>query len=246
MHKGQTSPVVLVLQTTHHHFSYTTTTHTSHCRPSAMTSSPSASTTSLVTVSDTATISSRAPLVPRKDTKDFSDAFSSLQSTYGFGAAPAPVARKTPKTRPPAPAPPVSPQPTGVPKDYQAAFGDLQSSFGFGMSTGPGPVPKSRPSRKHLAPAPAPAPAVVGPAPKPKAIPPQKDYAAAFGHLQSSFGFGESTGPHPVAKTAAVKDGGAPYAVLGETEGSRSARNAVPEKSTSFLSKLIRPSSKKS
>nr|GAT56623.1 predicted protein [Mycena chlorophos] len=175
-----------------------------------MTSSPSASTTSLVTVSDTATISSRAPLVPRKDTKDFSDAFSSLQSTYGFGAAPAPVARKTPKTRPPAPAPPVSPQPTGVPKDYQAAFGDLQSSFGFGMTTGPGPVPKSRPSRKHLAPAPAPARAVAGPAPKPKGAPRQKDYAAAFGQLQSSFGFGESTGPHPVAKTAAVKDGGAP------------------------------------
>nr|GAT53499.1 predicted protein [Mycena chlorophos] len=116
-----------------------------------MISSPSSSTPSLVS-----TVSSRATLVqqPKSNTKDYSAAFASLQSTYGFGGAvPSPVSKTPQRTqkmqtrksvfKQEAAARPIASGSTSG-KNYEAAFADLQSSFGFGGPIGPSPVPKTR------------------------------------------------------------------------------------------------------
>ena len=80
---------------------------------------------------------STASLVPhgKKPSKDFSAAFASLQSQFGFGAA-APIVSapskktKTKKTRSPVPAQ----KPTTGEKDWALAFSNLQSQYGFGGS----------------------------------------------------------------------------------------------------------------
>ncbi|KAJ7065257.1 hypothetical protein C8F01DRAFT_736997 [Mycena amicta] len=188
-----------------------------------MSSSPSSSTTSLL--SDT-TVSSRTPIVQKSESKDFSDAFASLQSTYGFGSvapSPSPIARSPKSTvanknktaNPSSPSP--SPSAVQPSKDYEAAFADLQSSFGFGASIGPilPPVPRRttpKPTRSTVTASP---PAI-------DATPVSKDYGAAFADLQSSFGFA----------------GGAPCPV------SKSKSKQRSSSSSALFSKLFRPASR--
>ncbi|KAJ7156881.1 hypothetical protein C8R43DRAFT_407272 [Mycena crocata] len=89
------------------------------------------------------TVSSRAPLAPKKN---FQAAFADLQSTYGFGgAAPSPVpkASKMPSASSSASSKISWRTPLGAPKDFQSAFADLQSTYGF-AGAAPSPVPSSK------------------------------------------------------------------------------------------------------
>ncbi|KAJ6474645.1 hypothetical protein C8R47DRAFT_927182, partial [Mycena vitilis] len=69
------------------------------------------------------------------------------------------------------------------PKDFQAAFANLQSTYGFGGST-PSPVQKHKKSSSSPAPSSTSAPTQRA---SPKGT---KNYEAAFGDLQSTYGFG--------------------------------------------------------
>ncbi|KAJ7643370.1 hypothetical protein DFH06DRAFT_1426346 [Mycena polygramma] len=100
------------------------------------------------------------------------------------------VSLRTPLTRP-------APQ-----KDYQAAFGNLQSTYGFGGSglyygvggSALSPVPKqikSTSSKRAKRSPTAPATDV--------SLKVTKNFQAAFGNLQSTFGFGGAA-PSPIPK----------------------------------------------
>ncbi|KAG6908718.1 hypothetical protein DXG01_003563 [Tephrocybe rancida] len=77
-----------------------------------------------------------------------------------------------------------------APKNYEAAFGALSSTYGFGPGALPTPIPTAYPSAKSARTPTynsSPAPTVSPTTRAPRA---QKDYAAAFGSLSSSYGFG--------------------------------------------------------
>ena len=108
-------------------------------------SSFSASTTTLSSVTSTSSDSSTATLTQKtRPQKDYTAAFATLQSTYGFGGgAPTPTfaksSSKSTKSKSakkadsqPAATTTTTPAMKGQERDWEAAFGALQSSYGFG------------------------------------------------------------------------------------------------------------------
>lgn len=81
--------------------------------------------------------SSTASLISNKPRKDFSAAFGSLQSQFGFGAS-APIISAAPskkaKAKPTRVALPAVERSAPADKDWALAFSNLQSQYGYGGS----------------------------------------------------------------------------------------------------------------
>lgn len=110
----------------------------------------------MVSLQRTSTMTSTTPLTHNKRQKDFSTAFSNLQSQYGMsGGMPVPKPVETcsepPKAQKyfsPSFTVPVPTTPSHSGKNYELAFGNLSSSYGFHGGF-PTPVLKSERSSQH-------------------------------------------------------------------------------------------------